>query len=596
MPPSVDTQRAGFSPNPKPRRVKATFISTVAVALALVMCMFAVALYLVERNIRDIDLRERSTAVVKLFQQKLDKDTNLMQALLRVITANRGLEEAFSALDRQSVARQTAPLFEVLRSQHQLTHLYFHSPDLVNFYRAHSPGHFGDEVLRATTLDARRRALPVSGLELGSFGTLTLRAVMPWESQGKVIGYVEIGEEIEHLIDEVRQSLAVDLLVLVEKKQIAQDQWRRGLSLMNRQGDWARFDDHVALAQTIARLPSELDKSMLTRLVNGRDAIIRSNDRSLLLAMVPLDDASGHHIGELVVMHDITAMQSTFRWSVGLVTLAGILVAAGVLGIFYVALDRVERDYARQTELELQVLRLNTDHQRLLQLEKLSALGTMVGGVAHQLNNPLVGVVNMAQLAEREPGNPQHTQSLLNEIRRAGEDCRTFVRRMLEFSKVSSFVSKPTVMARLIDETVMMFRQAEDRRRPLEVRLPEVDVTLDVDPTLIRHALFNLLLNASQAVTGDAPIVISLDSENDPNGDTPGWSLAVTNHGPAIPPEVMQRVFDPFFTTRSDGTGLGLPVVQHVALVHGGHVTVSSDAEHGTRFAIWIPTDAPKSR
>ncbi len=581
-----------YAPDSKPRRVKATFIGIVAAALALVMGVFAIALYLVERNIRDIDLQERSAAVVKLFEQKLDKDANLMQALLRAMMANAALENAFRSLDREALARQVEPLFEALSGEHRLTHLYFHRPDLVNFYRAHSPAHFGDDIERVTTLDAKRQGVPVSGLELGPLGTLTLRSVMPWESKGEVIGYIEIGEEIEHLIDEVRQSLGVDLAVLVEKKQIAPEQWRRGLAMMNREGDWNLFDDHVALAQTSTRLPTELDRNILGTLMEGRSAFITTNGRSLLLAMVPLDDASRHHIGELVVMHDVTAMQSTFRWSVALVTLAGILVAAGVLGIFYVALDRVERDYQRQHELELQVLRLNTDHQRMLQLEKLSALGTMVGGVAHQLNNPLVGVVNMTQLAARAPDNPPQTRNLLNEIHRAGEDCRTFVQRMLEFSKVSSFVSKPTMMTPLINDTVLMFRQAENRRHPVEARLPEPGVAIDVDPTLIRHALFNLLLNASQAVTGDEPIVIALEPATDPGQGLPGWSLSVTNQGPPIPPEVMKRVFDPFFTTRSDGTGLGLPVVQHVALMHGGHVTASSEQGHGTRFAIWIPIDA----
>ena len=580
------------SPESKPRRVKAAFIGVVAVALTLVMCVFAVALLLVERNIRDIDLQERSSAVVKLFEQKLDKDANLMLAVLRAIKGNAAVERALADRDREALARLSGPLFEALRGEHRLTHLYFHRSDLVNLYRAHSPDQFGDEVDRVTTGDARRKGAPASGLELGPLGTLTLRSVMPWERNGELLGYIEIGEEIAHLIDEVRRSLNVGLLVLVEKPRIAPDEWRRGLAMMNRQGDWNRFVDHVALAETGERLPASLDRATLGRLMTGRTDIIETGERSLHLAMVPLDDASGHHIGELVVMHDITGMQSTFRWSVGLVTLAGVLVAAGVLGIFHIALDRVDRDYQRQHELELQVLRMDADHQRLLQVEKLSALGTMVGGVAHQLNNPLVGVVNMSQLAARTQGNPPQTQNLLAEIRRAGEDCRAFVQRMLEFSKVSSFVSKPTPMGPLIEETVLMFRQAENRRHPLEVRLPAADVVLDVDPLLIRHALFNLLLNASQAVSGDEPIVIALERTTDPVGNVARWTLSVTNQGLPIPPDVMKHVFEPFFTTRSDGTGLGLPVVQHVALLHGGQVTATSEPGHGTRFAISLPVDA----
>jgi signal transduction histidine kinase len=214
----------------------------------------------------------------------------------------------------------------------------------------------------------------------------------------------------------------------------------------------------------------------------------------------------------------------------------------------------------------------------------------MVGGIAHQLNNPLVGVVNLAQLAEREADDPARTRELLREIRSAGEDCRDFVKRMLGFSKVSCFESKPTDMAGLIEDTVLLFRQAESRHLPVEVTLPKEPAVLTVDPVLIRHALFNLLVNAAQATAdGDGNIEISLERGIDRERNRPGWTLAVADHGRGMAPEVMEKVFVPFYTTRSDGTGLGLPVVQHVALLHDGQVTVSSEPGHGTRFAVWLP-------
>jgi signal transduction histidine kinase len=145
-------------------------------------------------------------------------------------------------------------------------------------------------------------------------------------------------------------------------------------------------------------------------------------------------------------------------------------------------------------------------------------------------------------------------------------------------------------MAELIDDTVLLFRQAESRHLPVEVKLPEQPVVLTVDPILIRHALFNLLLNAAQATEdGEGGIEISLERSEDKERNLPGWTLAVTDHGRGMPPEVLERIFVPFYTTRSDGTGLGLPVVQHVALLHNGQVTVASEPGHGTRFAIWLP-------
>ncbi len=584
-----------IDPGRQPRRVKAAFIGPLALALTFVMCVFAVAIYLVEASVRDRDLAERSAAAGKLFEQKLGKDANLMRAVLRAMTTNPALEKAFRDGDRESLARQTGPLFDTLRAEHRITHLYFTGIDLINLYRVHSPDVFGDEIDRITMKKARDQAAAASGLELGPLGTLTLRLVAPWQRDGEVFGYLEIGEEVEHLIDEIRDSLAVDLAVLVDKKFLRPEQWQRGLGMMQRTGDWERFATHVALAQTSEQLPAAFDGHMLGGLLAGRNAVIEDGGRSLHVALVPLQDAGGRHIGELVVIRDIAGLQATFRRSIMTVMLVSLLVAAGVLAIFYFALDRVERDYQRQHDLELQILRLNTEHHRILQLEKLSALGTMVGGIAHQLNNPLVGVVNMAQLAEREADNSQPTRELLGEIRRAGEDCRAFVRRMLEFSRVSCFDSKPTPMAPLIEDTVLMFRQAEDRHHPVDIRVPEEPVVLMVDPILIRHALFNLLQNAAQAAGGDSPIVISLEAAAEPNGTAVGWTLAVSDRGAGIPAGVMEKIFIPFFTTRSDGTGLGLPVVQHVVLLHGGHVSATSEPGSGTRFALWLPMTQPQA-
>lgn len=575
----------------KPRRVKAAFIWPFAIVLTFVLGAFVVTAYFLEVRVRDRALADRVTAVTKLVDQKLSKDTNLMQAVLRTMMGNHAIEVAFASRDRDALLREAGPLFETLRADHRITHLYFNSPDLVNVLRLHSPGEFGDLIKRGTVTKARDQGKAVHGLELGSLGTLTLRLVTPWRGSDGILGYLEIGEEIEYLVEEIRDSLSVDLFVMVDKRFLLPQQWQHGLALLKRHGSWDRFGSQVMVAQTTGQVPSALNDRVLASLRTGGTEVFEDGSRALHLAMLPLEDASGRRIGDLVVMRDITALQKTFQRSVMAATLLSLLAGAGVLGLFYFALDRVERDYQRQHELEHQLLRLGTEHQRILQIEKLSALGTMVGEIAHQLNNPLVGVVNLAQLAAREADDPARTRELLTEIHRAGEDCHAFIQSMLRFSKVSSFESRPTPMAQVIDETVLLFRQTESRQLPVETRLPEQAVVLTVDPILIRHALFNLLINAAQATVGEGAIVIALDQVAHPDSGAPGWVLSVTDHGKGIAPDIMDKIFQPFFTTRSDGTGLGLPVVQHVALLHGGYVSASNQPGGGTQFAIWLPEE-----
>jgi len=575
-----------------PRRVQATLIWPLAVVLAVLLVAFITTVYLLERGVRDGDLAERMASVQKLLDRNLEKDANLMRAVLRTLRDNQAVGAALAGLDRAALMRETGPLFETLGSEHRITHFYFDRPDLVNLLRLHSPAEYGDLIDRSTTTLARDRARPVSGLELGPLGTLTLRTVMPWLESGRTQGYVELGKEIEHIVQDVHENLSVDLFVLVDKRFMSEQQWRHGLTLLNRQGQWSRFNAYVTVAQTTNSLPDALNDKVLEALRAGASKNFNEGDRIINLNMIALTDAGGRRVGDLVVMRDITALQYTFLRSITLMTLLSLLAAGGVLGLYYFAVDRLDRDYQRQHELEHQLLRLNTEHQRMLQIEKLSALGTMVGEIAHQLNNPLVGVVNLAQLAAREADDPARTRELLAEIGHAGEDCHALIQSMLRFSKVSNFESEPTAMAQVVNETVLLFRQTESRRTPVNIRLPERAVMLTVDPILIRHALFNLLTNADQASAGAGEILIVLEPAVNPDSGVLGWRLSVADQGSGIAPDLMDRIFQPFFTTRKDGTGLGLPVVQQVALLHRGTVSVSRRPQCGTIFAIWLPQDA----
>jgi len=572
-----------------PRRVKATMMWPFALVLTFVLLVFMAAAYFLQVQVRDRALSERVVAVSRLMSQKLDKDANLMHAVLQTMQDIPAIAQAFAAQDRLALLNQAGPMFESLRAQFRITHLYFDTPELVNLVRLHSPSEFGDEITRSTTVDSRSLNKVMHGLELGALGTLTLRVVSPWPAAHGVLGYVEMGEEIGHLVQEIRDSLGVDLFVLVDKQFMPAQQWHHGLAMLKRQGNWDHFADQVMVAQTAAATPVAMNDAVLDYLRGGATHVFTQGDQTLHLAMLPLDDANGRRIGDLVLMRDITGLQHTFQTSILTVIALSLLVGAFVLALFYFALDRVERDYQRQHDLEHQLLRVSTEHARMLQIEKLSALGTMVGEIAHQLNNPLVGVVNLAQLAQRQADDPQRTRELLTEIHQAGVDCHTFIESMLRFAKVSKFECHPTDMAKVVADTVLLFQQTVRRQIPVELDLPTSPVVLSIDPILMRHALFNLLTNAAYASEDKQVVVISLKKAVQVGIGAAGWSLSVLDHGKGIAPEILPKLFEPFFTTRTDGTGLGLPVVQHVALLHQGLVTVQSLPEGGTQFAIWLP-------
>ncbi|MBT4933521.1 MAG: histidine kinase [Rhodospirillaceae bacterium] len=492
-------------------RVRARILYPFAMVLLFVVGAFLVAAYLFEGREHEKNLTESAASVERLFRQGLENDSAMMQAALTVIARDENIIKAFINGDRESLLKHTWPLFDILRRNNRVSHFYLTDPNRVNFLRVHKPDHYGDTIDRITTMRASEAKIPARGIELGPLGTFTLRVVLPWYKGETLIGFLELGEEINHITNEVHRILGVDLLVLVYERFLGFKQWEAGKKMLGHQTDWPRFGNTVVVGRAMEKIPDTLVEILQKgKHVYKKNLQVIEDGRNLYLTFLPLTDISGQEVGDFIVVRDVTGVQANYHNAMILTAFISVLVGSIVFAIFYAILGKVERDYRRQREIELQLSRINTEHQKVIQVEKLSAMGLMVSEIAHQLNNPLVGVVNMAQLAERKIDDPTRIKELLDEIGRAGKDCHAFVKRMLEFTKISSFDRKPTDMNMLIEETVSLFHHSVSPRQKIVCELAEVSPILDVDPVLIRHALFNLLSNAAQVSPAGGKITISL--------------------------------------------------------------------------------------
>lgn len=561
-----------------------------SLVILFVVGAFLVAAYLFEDREHEKNLSDNVAAVERLFLQGLKNDAAMMQAALTVIIRDDQLKQAFLKRDRKSLLKLAWPLFDNLRRNNRITHFYFTGPDRVNFLRVHQPDRHDDTIDRITTLRAAKALVPARGIELGPLGTFSLRVVVPWYEGKKLIGFLELGEEIDHITDEVHSVLGVDLLVLVNKRFLGLKQWETGKQMLGHHDDWPRFGNAVVVGRAMEKIPGALAEILKRGNPSDKGSLLTEEDgRSLHVTFLPLNDISGREVGDFIIVRDITGARQGYRDAIILTAVISVLVGGIVFFIFYAILGKVERDYRRQREIELQLSRIDTEHQKVIQVEKLSAMGLMIGEIAHQLNNPLVGVVNMAQLAEREAEDPERMKELLGEIGKAGKDCHAFVKRMLEFTKISCFDRKPTDMTLLVGETIALFQQSIGKQQSISTGLPPTAPVLDVDPVLIRHALFNLLTNAAQASPPGGTITINLTQSPPSQDHTPGWNLSVGDEGPGLDDKIRDKIFTPFFTTRAEGTGLGLPVVQHVAILHEGLITASNGENGGALFTLWLP-------
>ncbi|MCP5068542.1 MAG: PAS domain S-box protein [bacterium] len=229
--------------------------------------------------------------------------------------------------------------------------------------------------------------------------------------------------------------------------------------------------------------------------------------------------------------------------------------------------------------------------ERWLQTQKMESLGVLAGGIAHDFNNLLTAIGGNLDYALKGPGGPN--EEALEDAQRALERATGLTGQLLTFSKGGAPIVRSVDLRDLIQEwSRFALRGAQTR---CEVHTPDDLWPARVDANQISQVIGNLIINADQAMPGGGLIEVSArNTHGDPMdrvvvGEGRFVEISVRDHGPGIPPEVRSRIFDPYFTTKEDGTGLGLATVYSIVKRHGGHVLVDSEPRQGSTFHVYLP-------
>ena len=234
---------------------------------------------------------------------------------------------------------------------------------------------------------------------------------------------------------------------------------------------------------------------------------------------------------------------------------------------------------------------LQMRQHQLVQSEKLAALGTLLSGVAHELNNPLSNISTSAQILgeEIEEDNVEFKKNLIGQIEIQSDKARDIVRTLLEFSRIKEFKKEKLLLKKLVDETILLLRGHAPSEVVIAVDIPE-DLSIIVDKQRMQQVLLNLIKNGIDALQGKGHIWISALGTGCGTG-LDEVEILIEDDGPGIDAEHVNRIFDPFFTTKDvgKGSGLGLFIVHDIIEWHGGTITVESRPGLGTTFIIWLP-------
>ena len=224
-------------------------------------------------------------------------------------------------------------------------------------------------------------------------------------------------------------------------------------------------------------------------------------------------------------------------------------------------------------------------YKQLIQSEKLAAVGMLASNIAHEINNPLGGVLAYSQILKKEVSSSSQVYSDLDEIEKACVRGKNIISNLLDFSRDSSSDDKMPVSIKKIIQGTLPLLNICLKGHKLVLEPMEDDLMVLCNIGELQQVVFNLITNAVQASPAGGEITIKVDGSKD------DLELVIKDHGTGIPADSINKIFEPFYTTKEKGkgTGLGLFVCYGIIKDHGGKITVNSEVGKGTEFKIALP-------
>ena len=432
-------------------------------------------------------------------------------------------------------------------------------------------------------------------------------------------GYVQKPVEVQHLLQMLRNGL--------EKKRLEEENWRmlRRLSLLHAVGATVSvgLEAESTLSETLTlvvslldipggglwwSLPSEEGPRLVASVAMPDDVAACVVER---IASLPRDISEIDELNRQPwVEHNIQCEGTGGGWRLRLVPLRGHDKTLGWMAIGGQGWDDAQAEEAEvivavagQVGVAMENMRLYADlsdaheqvkeaQDQLVQSEKLSAVGRVVSGVAHELNNPLMAVIGYSELlAEGTLG--EQAPELARRVHSQARRCADIVQGLLSFARREPI----TFSSADVNDIILSAIEAADHQRSEDTEVVrDLDSSVPViagDPGALQQVLVNILYNAFQVINGNGGSVsVSSRLRND------GISVEIKDSGPGISGDVLPRVFDPFFTTKGvgKGTGLGLSLSHGIIQEHGGELRASNAPEGGAVFSIGLPVAAPPER
>ncbi|MCL4477094.1 MAG: ATP-binding protein [Nitrospirae bacterium] len=276
--------------------------------LSIPVLFYVIGLRNQDENFKEIAL-ENIRRTEDSFHTLEERDTKILSSALEVIVQDSALKEVYLGKNRERLYNHGQRLFQNLKNKYGITHFYFILPDGRVFLRMHDKEIYGDAVNRISFQKARDTKNPAWEIELGKTA-FALRAIMPYYNAGKLIGYVELGEEIDHFLEILKDETNSEFAIIADKKYLDRGDWKSVRRAARLRDNWDDLEKHLVLSSTAegGMAAKCFVEDNLERVEKGENILqqLQGNNQTFMCGGFELNDAGGRHIGAVLSLRDIT--------------------------------------------------------------------------------------------------------------------------------------------------------------------------------------------------------------------------------------------------------------------------------------------------
>ncbi len=322
-------------------QIKKKILIPIVLVILFLLSVTVYNTYNIQRKNHIEDILEHLTEVKHVFESSLDAESNMIASHIDYLKKDSTILKAYQNKDKDALYDYCSPIFEDIRTKYKITHFYFINTNGTCFLRVHNKPKNCDTIKRFTFADAKQTGKPVYGIELGTFGTFTLRHVSPKIVDGEILYYIELGMEIEHITTSIKKMVGVDLVFTIDKEFTNQKKWEMGLEMSGKQGDWNEFENFIVIDKTI---DDKFDFAKIVKNEKNELISVASKNRVYGAGTIPLIDAGERMLGKIIILEDITKQRKAIKIFFFFLIGISLLALSILIMFFYKYISKIENN------------------------------------------------------------------------------------------------------------------------------------------------------------------------------------------------------------------------------------------------------------